>query len=853
MNTRKQFLSIFLALAMALSAPCYAGAVQAPAAAQDSTLSTASTAQTQGAEGQTSLDTTQATQLIQSMLDGTLTSHAVFVFAWTFDAKNLPQFAQLAQAASLDFYSAIYDGSNMLSILWQVDGADGRISFPCAVTYNADTKTCTLTSSVLNTQSFVSTLMNAGIYQEPVTDPSVPLDSGSNSLPKLTMEEIAALLAANPDETMPEPFAVLPSTTAPYAPGQLKQEALTDALNRLNALRRLAGLPQVTLDMQLSEKAQYGAVVSAANGTISHTPNRPANMEDSFFNTAYEASQKSNLFAGMSLTASSDGFMDDSDAYNVSALGHRRWQLNPTLGKVGFGYATTSTGYREYVTEWITDTSGEGCAYDFIAWPSSGFFPNNIPTAFHRNTAWSVTLSTARYRTPSADSVKVTLQRASDGKTWVFSNANTYTPANSGLYFNVSTQNYAVSNCIIFRPDGIGTYEGVYTVTIEGLQTVAGTPTSLTYQVDFFSTASVPTSYTVTFDPNGGTLSGSSTAQTGTDGTLSSLPTPTRSGYTFLGWFTKAAGGEQVTTATRFASNTTVYAQWKEHTPPPTPTPTPAPTPAPTPTPTPAPTPTPTPAPTPIPVTTYTVTFHPNGGTLSGSNTAQTGTDGTLPALPTPTRSGYTFLGWFTKAAGGEQVTTATRFTSNTTVYAQWKELSNPFVDVPDNAYYTHPVLWAVEQGITYGTSDTTFSPNAQCTRAQMVAFLWRYAGSPQPTATHTDFQDISPKDYYYRAVLWAVEQGITYGTSDTTFDPQGTCTRAQTVSFLYRMAGRPTPTSGGTPYQDVPQSQYYYNAVLWAAQQGITYGTSDTTFSPNAQCTRAQIVSFLYRFNTKR
>ena len=743
MNTRKQFLSIFLALAMALSAPCYAGAVQAPAAAQDSTLSTASTAQTQGAEGQTSLDTTQATQLIQSMLDGTLTSHAVFVFAWTFDAKNLPQFAQLAQAASLDFYSAIYDGSNMLSILWQVDGADGRISFPCAVTYNADTKTCTLTSSVLNTQSFVSTLMNAGIYQEPVTDPSVPLDSGSNSLPKLTMEEIAALLAANPDETMPEPFAVLPSTTAPYAPGQLKQEALTDALNRLNALRRLAGLPQVTLDMQLSEKAQYGAVVSAANGTISHTPNRPANMEDSFFNTAYEASQKSNLFAGMSLTASSDGFMDDSDAYNVSALGHRRWQLNPTLGKVGFGYATTSTGYREYVTEWITDTSGEGCAYDFIAWPSSGFFPNNIPTAFHRNTAWSVTLSTARYRTPSADSVKVTLQRASDGKTWVFSNANTYTPANSGLYFNVSTQNYAVSNCIIFRPDGIGTYEGVYTVTIEGLQTVAGTPTSLTYQVDFFSTASVPTSYTVTFDPNGGTLSGSSTAQTGTDGTLSSLPTPTR--------------------------------------------------------------------------------------------------------------SGYTFLGWFTKAAGGEQVTTATRFTSNTTVYAQWKELSNPFVDVPDNAYYTHPVLWAVEQGITYGTSDTTFSPNAQCTRAQMVAFLWRYAGSPQPTATHTDFQDISPKDYYYRAVLWAVEQGITYGTSDTTFDPQGTCTRAQTVSFLYRMAGRPTPTSGGTPYQDVPQSQYYYNAVLWAAQQGITYGTSDTTFSPNAQCTRAQIVSFLYRFNTKR
>ena len=172
---------------------------------------------------------------------------------------------------------------------------------------------------------------------------------------------------------------------------------------------------------------------------------------------------------------------------------------------------------------------------------------------------------------------------------------------------------------------------------------------------------------------------------------------------------------------------------------------------------------------------------------------------------------------------------------------------SSGFVDVPASAYYADAVKWAVEKGITTGTSATTFSPEASCTRAQMVTFLWRAAGSPAPKATTTAFTDLDKSAYYYDAVLWAVEQGITTGTSSTTFSPNATVTRGQTVTFLYRFAGQPA-VSGSSSFTDVNSSDYYAAAVQWAKEQGITSGTSDTTFSPTSDCTRGQIVTFLYR-----
>lgn len=168
------------------------------------------------------------------------------------------------------------------------------------------------------------------------------------------------------------------------------------------------------------------------------------------------------------------------------------------------------------------------------------------------------------------------------------------------------------------------------------------------------------------------------------------------------------------------------------------------------------------------------------------------------------------------------------------------------FIDVSASAYYYDAVKWAVEKGITSGTSAPTFSPNANCTRAQMVTFLWRAAGSPKAAGSNP-FTDVDSGAYYYDAVMWAVEKGITSGTSATTFAPDATVTRGQTVTFLYRANNSPAVT-GANPFTDVAADAFCNAAVQWAAQEGITSGTSATTFEPGSACTRAQIVTFMFR-----
>lgn len=172
------------------------------------------------------------------------------------------------------------------------------------------------------------------------------------------------------------------------------------------------------------------------------------------------------------------------------------------------------------------------------------------------------------------------------------------------------------------------------------------------------------------------------------------------------------------------------------------------------------------------------------------------------------------------------------------------------YKDVPTNAYYYDPVMWAVENGITTGTGDgTTFEPNAICTRGQVVTFLWRAAGKPEPNTTENPFVDVKTSDYFYKAVLWAKEKNITSGTGDgSTFEPNANCTRAQIVTFLNR-AKNGQATTNDNPFSDVPTGSYYYDAVLWAVEKEITTGTGDgTTFEPNAFCTRGQVITFLYR-----
>ena len=169
------------------------------------------------------------------------------------------------------------------------------------------------------------------------------------------------------------------------------------------------------------------------------------------------------------------------------------------------------------------------------------------------------------------------------------------------------------------------------------------------------------------------------------------------------------------------------------------------------------------------------------------------------------------------------------------------------FTDVPESAYFYEPVLWAVENGVTSGTSATKFSPYEGCTRGQVVTFLWRAAGCPEPESSYNPFSDVPSNAYYHDAVLWAAEEGITTGTSRTRFEPNATVTRAQTVTFLWRWAGSPEPGSAGS-FRDVPYRAYYADAVAWAVEYGITNGTAPGLFSPAQTCTRAQIVTFLYR-----
>ena len=170
-----------------------------------------------------------------------------------------------------------------------------------------------------------------------------------------------------------------------------------------------------------------------------------------------------------------------------------------------------------------------------------------------------------------------------------------------------------------------------------------------------------------------------------------------------------------------------------------------------------------------------------------------------------------------------------------------------PFTDVAEGAYYADAVAWAIQNKVTSGVSATTFAPNASCTRGQMVTFLWKAAGSPEPKSLTTAFTDVKSGAYYEKAVAWAVENKVTTGTSATTFSPDATVTRGQSVTFLWKANNSPA-AEGTSAFTDVAASAYYASAVNWAVEKGVTSGMSATTFSPNSNCTRAQIVTFLYR-----
>ncbi len=210
------------------------------------------------------------------------------------------------------------------------------------------------------------------------------------------------------------------------------------------------------------------------------------------------------------------------------------------------------------------------------------------------------------------------------------------------------------------------------------------------------------------------------------------------------------------------------------------------------------------------------------------------------------------------KRMTGLLLAAATLCSAGMTAEAAQPAAGSGFSDVDDSAYYYDAVSWAAGSGVSVGTSDTTFSPEDVCTRAQIVTLLWRAYGSEKPD-TYTDaFTDVSADAYYYDAVQWAAHKGIASGTSDTTFSPEASCTRAEAVTFLWRAAGSPQTsekggaedqdTAGTSYFYDISMESYYYSAVQWANRNSVTGGTGNNAFSPDDTCNRAQIVSFLYR-----
>ena len=256
---------------------------------------------------------------------------------------------------------------------------------------------------------------------------------------------------------------------------------------------------------------------------------------------------------------------------------------------------------------------------------------------------------------------------------------------------------------------------------------------------------------------------------------------------------------------------------------------------------------------------TYSVTTpskSENGGVAVSSKNARKGDTVTVTVTPdagyqldklTVTDKNGTVLKLTDKGDGKYSFTMPDGKVEVKAVFAKEVKTS-PFGDVSADAYYNQAVQWAQEKGITDGISSNLFGPKQPCTRSQIVTFLWRAAGSPEPKGTAAGMTDVVPGSYYAKAVAWAVENGITTGTAEGTFSPDATCTRAQAVTFLARAQN--AKATGKTAFSDVPADSYFADAVAWAQANGVTTGTSETTFSPDSDCTRAQIVTFLYRAN---
>lgn len=325
-------------------------------------------------------------------------------------------------------------------------------------------------------------------------------------LPVRTAQEVAEMWQTlmNPQSDIDDVFKVAPQLTTPYAPGTLRADYLQDGLNAVNFYRFISGFPaDIRMTDELNRKAAYGSLLLAATGEFSHEPPQPGDMSDHVYAQGYDSTTSANIYMSYGyrnhvLVASINAYMEDTDIYNLSVLGHRRWILNPPLQFTGFGLTKDARNYSYAAMQVFDENRPETIDYRYVPYPACGAFPVEV---MNDTTAWSVSVNPDKYATPSARKVTVTLKRTNDNKTWQF-RAGTNRVSESGKYFNVETSRYGSGPAIIFRPDRVGEYRpgDQYEVRIEGLEDVRGNAATISYTVKFVSAANPEES-----DQTGGT------------------------------------------------------------------------------------------------------------------------------------------------------------------------------------------------------------------------------------------------------------------------------------------------------------------------------------------------------------
>ena len=768
-------------------------------------------------------------------------------------------------------------------------------------------------------------------------DPAVGLGVASR-----TPAEIQAFADAHPFDGKAPTYRVEPSLSEPYSAGVLSDETLQSALNTLNLVRYIAGLSaNVVLNERYNELCSAATLVNFLNQELSHYPSRPDVLSDAAYDELYEDGAKgassSNLASGFySLwEAVVKGWMNDGDSSNIDRVGHRRWVLSPSMAQIGFGMT------EDYAGMYAFGGSGSSSAYN-VAWPAQ-YMPLQM---FDASYPWSLSTGT----TLTAADTSVTLTRLSDGTQWHFSSTDS-----SGGVFYVNNGGYGLRGCVIFRPATLSRIDvgDVFVVQIDTVQN--GEPVRIRYNVTFFSLdvfsecnyhqyVSVPgveptctepgiTSYErcticgyisgrYDLDPLGhdynwdwewsedctaadlhatcdrcgeevfvpAEVESFSTPATCTeDGGTLHRARAELDGEEYVGeyltdyipafghdyeltewvWSEDHHSADAVFVCRNDPSHTTTqYAQRISIT-------------------------TTQPTPTQRGKTIYTATLTFDGETYTDTVETDTPITGSGYSLEytglyiSPYSS--TDISVYSQLTG--ETVSATWYSDNTdvvtvdndgTIHSQKSGVtqihakvgdSEPltcdvtvmFTDVTEyNSYFFKPVYWALEAGITNGYSTGEyagkFGVGLPCTREQMMTFLWRMAGQPNPKTTRNPFPDVPSNAYYYKAVLWGVENGITNGFSSGEYAGKFgvglPCTREQAMTFLWRMAGKPEPKTGSNPFADVKSSDYYYKAVLWASQNGIANGYSSGEYAGKygvgLACLREHMVTFLYRYDSK-